>query len=149
MSRARPRGGAVPTGAEANRPCVLYARVSSREQEVEGFSVPSQSRLLHGYCQAHQLDPVKEFVDVESAKNPGARDAFGEMLTFLRRNRTVRDAVCEKTDRFYRNFRDYVSVDELQVPALSQGERRPLPRLNLARKVHARHQGTDGQELHR
>jgi len=115
MSRARPRGGAVPTGAEAIRPCVLYARVSSREQELEGFSVPSQSRLLHGYCQAHQLDPVKEFVDVESAKNPGARDAFGEMLTFLRRNRTVRDAVCEKTDRFYRNFRDYVSVDELQV----------------------------------
>ena len=115
MSRARPRGGAVPTGAEAIRPCVLYARVSSREQELEGFSVPSQSRLLHGYCQAHQLDPVKEFVDVESAKNPGARNAFGEMLTFLRRNRTVHDAVCEKTDRFYRNFRDYVSVDELQV----------------------------------
>ncbi|MGI0129127.1 MAG: recombinase family protein, partial [Thermoplasmata archaeon] len=116
MSRTRRRiERTAIESPDAIRPCVLYARVSSREQEEEGFSVPSQLRLLHGYCQSHRLDPLKEFVDIESAKNPGARNAFEEMLTFLRRNRTVTVAVCEKTDRFYRNFRDYVSVDELQV----------------------------------
>jgi site-specific DNA recombinase len=93
--------------------CVLYVRVSSREQEEEGFSVPAQLKLLRGYCEAANLKVVKEFIDIESAKNPGARKDFENMLTFLRRNKTIRHAICEKTDRFYRNFRDYVSVDDL------------------------------------
>jgi hypothetical protein len=30
------------------RQAVLYARVSSKEQEREGFSIPSQQKLLQG-----------------------------------------------------------------------------------------------------
>ena len=31
--------------------CILYARVSSKEQEEEGFSIPSQLKLLREYAE--------------------------------------------------------------------------------------------------
>ena len=52
---------------------ILYARVSSREQEREGYSIPAQKRLLAAYAQAHGFRIDHEFVDIESAKNPGRR----------------------------------------------------------------------------
>ena len=61
---------------------VIYARVSSREQEREGYSIPAQLRLLHEYARKHGFRVVREFVDIESAKNPGRRE-FGNMLRFL------------------------------------------------------------------
>jgi len=35
---------------------VIYARVSSKEQEQEGFSIPAQQRLLREYALAKLLD---------------------------------------------------------------------------------------------
>lgn len=96
-------------------PAVLYARVSSQEQAEEGFSNPAQLKLLHGYAADKVFRPVKEFVDVETAKQTG-RAAFNEMVEFLRRNRkTCRTVLVEKTDRLYRNLRDYVTLDELDL----------------------------------
>jgi hypothetical protein len=39
-------------GDVARRHAVLYARVSSKDQEKEGFSIPSQERLLRNYALA-------------------------------------------------------------------------------------------------
>jgi len=47
--------------------CVLMARVSSREQEVEGYSLPAQIRLLKDYCLRKDLNAVKIFEISESA----------------------------------------------------------------------------------
>ncbi len=55
---------------------------------------------------------LNEFVDVETAKQAG-RIAFGEMLAFLRKNRTCRILLVEKTDRLHRNLKDWVTLDEL------------------------------------
>ena len=52
---------------------VLYARVSSREQEREGYSIPAQRRLLAEYACVHNFRIEHEFIDVESAKNPGRK----------------------------------------------------------------------------
>ena len=57
---------------------------------------------------------VREFVDVETAKVAG-RKAFGEMVSFLRRHRDCRVVLAEKTDRLYRNFKDYVVLEDLDV----------------------------------
>jgi DNA invertase Pin-like site-specific DNA recombinase len=46
---------------------------------------------------------LKEFVDVETAKQTG-RNGFGEMLTLLRKEKTCRILLVEKTDRPYRNL---------------------------------------------
>jgi site-specific DNA recombinase len=61
---------------------VIYARVSSRDQEREGFSIPAQLRLLREYAASHNFRVVQEFVDVETAKATG-RKQFGEMIRFL------------------------------------------------------------------
>lgn len=93
---------------------VLYARVSSREQEQEGFSIPAQLKLLKEYAARQGMEIVQEFVDVETAKQAG-RTAFGEMVGFLKESPSVQILLVEKTDRLYRNFRDYVIIDYLDI----------------------------------
>jgi DNA invertase Pin-like site-specific DNA recombinase len=57
---------------------IIYARVSSKDQEREGYSIPAQLKLLREYARTHDLEIVEEFVDVETAKCTG-RKQFGEM----------------------------------------------------------------------
>ena len=93
---------------------VIYARVSSKDQEREGFSIPAQLKLLREYAISNTFTTLKEFVDVETAKSAG-RKQFGEMLKFLEANRTCRVVIVEKTDRLYRNFKDYVTLEDLDM----------------------------------
>src|SRR6266853_1441631 len=93
---------------------VKYGRVSSKEQEKEGFSIPAQWKLLDQYAKVEGLRVVREFVDVETAKKPG-RAGFDEMTKFLKRSASVRVLLVEKTDRLYRNLKDYVTMDELDL----------------------------------
>jgi site-specific DNA recombinase len=46
-------------------------RVSSKDQEREGFSIPAQLKLLRQYGLDQGLAIVPEFVDVETAKRVG------------------------------------------------------------------------------
>lgn len=96
------------------RKAVVYARVSSKDQEKEGFSIPAQLRLLKDYAASNQLHVAKEFVDVETAKAAG-RAAFGDMVQYLKATPDSRIVLVEKTDRLYRNFRDYVDLDDLDL----------------------------------
>ena len=93
---------------------VIYARVSSKEQEKEGFSIPAQLRLLREYAATTGLKVLKEFVDVETAKESG-RSGFGAMAAFLRGSSTCRTVLVEKTDRLYRNLKDWVVLDEIDL----------------------------------
>ena len=91
---------------------ILYARVSSKEQSEEGYSIPSQLKLLKEYASQKGFKVIKEFIDVESAKKAG-REHFNLMLEFLKRNADVKTLLCEKTDRLARNFRDIATINEL------------------------------------
>ena len=91
---------------------VLYARVSSKEQESEGYSIPAQFKFLHEYSSKYGYLVKKEFVDVETAKKSG-RTQFGEMLEFVKNNKTVNHILVEKTDRLLRNITDYGLIDRL------------------------------------
>ena len=51
---------------------------------------------------------------METAKQSG-RTNFVKMITFLKEHSDVNTILCEKTDRLYRNFKDYVTVDELDI----------------------------------
>jgi site-specific DNA recombinase len=57
------------------------ARVSSKDQERDGFSIPAQEKLLREYARQHKLPILQEFVDVETAKQAG-RSQFGEVIAF-------------------------------------------------------------------
>jgi site-specific DNA recombinase len=98
----------------ARKQAVVYARVSSKEQEKEGFSIPAQLKLLKEYASTNGLVVAQEYVDIETAKQTG-RAAFGEMVAYLKAHPSVRVLLVEKTDRLYRNLKDWVTVDELDV----------------------------------
>ena len=100
---------------------VLYARVSSKEQEKEGFSIPAQLKLLNHYAGQQNFLTVHEYVDIETAKRSG-RKGFNDMVKFLKNETTVkkpkrkcRILLVEKTDRLYRNLKDWVTLDELDL----------------------------------
>src|ERR1700730_1949206 len=94
---------------------VLYARVSSKDQEREGFSIPAQIELLRSYAREQGITILQEFVESESARESG-RTGFGQMLAFLKKNRSRCQTIpVEKTDRLYRNIADYSTVDELRL----------------------------------
>lgn len=96
------------------RSALVYARVSSKEQEKEGFSIPAQLKLLRDYALAEGIRVVEEYVDVETAKQAG-RTSFGEMVDYLHKHPDARIILVEKTDRLYRNLKDWVTLDELDL----------------------------------
>jgi DNA invertase Pin-like site-specific DNA recombinase len=51
-----------------------------------------------------------EFIDVESASKSG-RIGFNAMLAHLRKRPTCRVILVEKTNRLYRNLKDYATLD--------------------------------------
>lgn len=102
---------------------VLYMRVSTKEQEAEGFSIPAQRRLLEDYAHKQGLKIAEVFEDVETAKRSG-RKAFQAMLDYLVINPQVRHLLVEKTDRLYRNFEDHVKLSHLglNIHLVKEGE---------------------------
>jgi len=112
MTRRRKRAGRkVPRNPSL---CVKYVRVSSKEQEREGFSIPAQIKILDDYEVRQGMICQATFEDIETAKQSG-RTAFGEMVTFLKKNKRVGSILVEKTDRLYRNPKDAVTLDDLNV----------------------------------
>jgi site-specific DNA recombinase len=97
-----------------NNMAVIYARVSSKEQEKEGFSIPSQLKLLNEYAAKLGLIVEKEFIDVETAKRSG-RTGFTEMVAFFKKNPKIKTLLVEKTDRLYRNLKDWVILEEFNL----------------------------------
>jgi site-specific DNA recombinase len=96
---------------EKQKRAVILARVSSKSQEDEGYSLDSQLKLLKGYCDKQGLEVVYVFKIAETASKEQSRKIFHELLTFIKKNKIYHLAV-EKTDRFTRNFRDAVAIDE-------------------------------------
>jgi site-specific DNA recombinase len=108
---------------------VIYARVSSKEQEREGYSIPAQLELLRDYARVRGFDVSSdhEFSEAETAKTAG-RECFGQMLGLMKSRTGPKILLVEKTDRLYRNWKDYVAVDDvmqehnIQIHLVKEGE---------------------------
>ena len=92
--------------------CVIYARVSSREQKEHGYLTEAQIALLKSYAQKNDFEIVEIYEDVETAKKAGRKN-FNIMLKLLKKHKSINTILVEKTDRLYRNFKDYVTIDEI------------------------------------
>ena len=90
---------------------VILSRVSSKSQEEEGYSLDSQLKLLQSYCSQHSLNVIKVFKITETASKDQNRKTFKEMMEFMLKENVYHLAV-EKTDRFTRNFKDAVVIDD-------------------------------------
>jgi site-specific DNA recombinase len=107
----------VPNLQDSNRStialesAVLYARVSSREQAEEGYSLDHQVRLSGEYAERHNFKIVKKFVVPESASGFQERKIFKEMMEYVRKQK-IHIIICEKVDRITRNFKEAILVDD-------------------------------------
>ncbi len=91
---------------------VLFARVSTREQAEEGYSLPAQEKLLKDYASKHDLTIVKNFSVPESARGKQERKLFNELLDYVYKHPEVKIVLCEKVDRITRNLKDAVKLDD-------------------------------------
>jgi MarR family transcriptional regulator for hemolysin len=88
--------------------------VSTPDQEREGYSIPAQMKLLEDYAALNGIIVASTHVDVETAKK-AERTAFGEMLRHLHRDPDIGILLVEKTDRLYRNLKDWAIIDDLGI----------------------------------
>ncbi len=92
--------------------CVLYCRVSSKEQEETGYSLPSQEKLLKEYAERrNNFTVVKVFSVAESASGSKQRKVFAEMMSFISKH-DIKNLVVEKVDRLTRNLKEAVFAND-------------------------------------
>lgn len=91
--------------------CVIYARVSSKEQEETGYSLPAQEKFLKEYAAKKEFDIPKVFAISESASGAKQRQVFKAMMDYMDKH-AIKIVVCEKVDRLTRNFKDAVAIDD-------------------------------------
>jgi site-specific DNA recombinase len=94
-----------------SREAVAYIRVSSREQEL-GFSLAAQRDYLETYARERGFEIIERFQESETAKTAGKRPEFAKMLAYLKEHRCV--ILVEKTDRLYRNLKDWIALYDLK-----------------------------------
>jgi hypothetical protein len=85
-----------------------------RAPTATAVSIPAQLKLLKDYAAAQGFKVAQEYIDVETAKQTG-RTSFGEMVAYLKAHPSIRVMLVEKTDRLYRNLKDWVTMDDLDV----------------------------------
>ena len=96
-----------------NENAVVLARVSGKGQELTGYSLDAQYKLSLDYCSRNELIIAKEFLLTENASAPEKRKIFRQMMAFAAvKKNNITHIVVEKTDRYTRNFKDAVLLDE-------------------------------------
>ena len=95
---------------------VALARVSSREQEREGFSLEIQEEALQRYAQQQGGTIIQLFKIAETASKRDERKTFKEMVSFAKKNSSTLDGLLfYKVDRAARNLFDYVELERLEL----------------------------------
>lgn len=90
---------------------VILARVSSKGQEDEGYSLESQVKLLKLYCDNNSLNTRKIYKIAESASKSEQRKTFKDAMQFIAENK-IKNLVVEKVDRHVRNLHDAVETHD-------------------------------------
>lgn len=94
---------------------VALARVSSREQEREGFSLAVQEDALRNFATREGGEIVKLFRIAETASKTDERKTFKELIAYAKANAEKLDALLfYKVDRAARNLFDYVELERLE-----------------------------------
>ena len=91
------------------------ARVSSREQEQEGYSLQVQVTAFEDYARETGGDLVKVICAPESAKTSSARALFAELIVFAKEAKNRVDKLLfHRVDRACRTQQDLAKLEELR-----------------------------------
>lgn len=94
---------------------VALARVSSREQEREGFSLEVQEDGFKRFAKKNKGDIVQLFKIAETASRKDERKSFRELIAFAKQHAEELDGILfYKIDRAARNLVDYVELERLE-----------------------------------
>lgn len=90
---------------------VLYLRVSTQEQAIEGISLAAQEAKLRTYCGLRELAVAEVICEagVSGGKALQTRDGGQRVLELIKR-RTVSHVVAYKLDRLFRSAADCLTV---------------------------------------
>jgi site-specific DNA recombinase len=94
-----------------DKKAVVYARVSSKEQEETGYSLPAQERLIAEYGNRKEVVIDKVFSVAESASGKSQREVFAAMMEYVAKN-NIDIILCEKVDRMSRNFKEALVIHD-------------------------------------
>jgi len=90
---------------------ILFARVSSKDQEETGYSLDAQEKMLKKYADDNHFSIVKTYRISESASGKQVRKLFNEMLAYAIKNK-IPVILCEKIDRLTRNPKDAATISD-------------------------------------
>jgi len=97
------------------RNAIVFARVSTKDQEEFGHSLPAQLKKLKEYADKNNFKIIKEFSFSESAGSK-IRKKFEEVVKYLKsfKPNEMPVLLCQNVDRVTRNFKDAVELDEMR-----------------------------------
>ena len=91
----------------------LYARVSTEEQALEGYSIDAQLQRMRDYCEAYDYEIVGEYVDEGFSGRNLRRKAYQLMFSPEERKRWD-SVIVMKMDRIHRNSKNFLlMMDDL------------------------------------
>tara|TARA_R110002072_G_scaffold303121_1_gene494565 strand:- start:102000 stop:103481 length:1482 start_codon:yes stop_codon:yes gene_type:complete len=94
---------------------VALARVSSREQEREGFSLDIQEDALKRYAESNNGTIARLFRIAETASKSDERKTFRELISYTKKHCFELDGLLVyKVDRAARNLFDFVEIERLE-----------------------------------
>jgi len=92
---------------------IILARVSTKEQEEEGYSIPSQVRRLSEYAQKKKLTVYKTFQITESS-SLDTRKEFEKVIALIKQSREPVALITDTVDRLQRSFRESVVLEDFR-----------------------------------
>lgn len=92
----------------------LYARVSTEEQAIKGFSIDAQLDDLREFCAKHDIKVYDEYVDegISARKKWTKREEFVRMIDDVRAGK-IDLILFIKLDRWFRSVADYYEVQKI------------------------------------
>lgn len=92
---------------------IILARVSTKEQQEEGQSIPAQTRRMVDYCCNRSFEDPEIFQITESSSKD-TRKEFEKVIKFIKESKQPVALVVETIDRLQRSFRESVTLDDFR-----------------------------------
>lgn len=90
--------------------CVIYLRVSTREQAEEGYSLPAQREACLKFIREKGWTLADEYMDRGESARSQDRPQLQEMLSRVGKDKDIQAVVVHKIDRLARNMEDHVAI---------------------------------------
>ncbi len=90
--------------------CLIYVRVSTKEQAEGGYSIPAQREACLKFIQDKGWTFIDEYVDRGESARSAQRPQLQEMLSRIKKDKSIDCVIVHKIDRLARNMEDHVAI---------------------------------------